>query len=1621
MKAASCALLAALAAAVLAAALLPGDARPLAAARGGSAALPAAAAGAVARALAHDDARFAVRRVGGRLATAGAGVTTRYTRRGPVVDAGGVDWQLGLRRLGRAATAGRLAAVTPRGRANEVRYLHPGVVEWYANTRLGLEQGFTLSARPAGTAPLALALGDLPAGVRARISPDRRSAVLSDGGEVVLRYARLAASDARGRALRAWIEVSERRLSLRVDDRGARYPLRIDPFVEAGKLTASHGIAGDELGTAIAVSADTIAVGAPSALGGRGAVYVFVKPAGGWASATESATLTASDGTVNDSLGSSVAMSGDTIVAGAPTASVSGQAAEGAAYVFTKPGGGWTDGTESSKLTASDGAGSDQFGSSVAVDGATIAVGAEWKFRSGLFGQGAAYVFVNGVQQAKLLASDGTSDDNFGSSIAVSGDTVAVGATSARNFQGAVYVFVEPGGGWADMTQTAELRASDGGPSDHLGKSIGISGDTVAAGATAATVGAARPGAVYVFVKPQAGWSDGTQTAKLTASDGVNSDQLGWSLGIAPGTIVAGAPGAGSTPGALYVFAKPGGGWADGTESDELTASDGVAGDGLGDAAGVSDDGSVVAGGASQAAGGGAAYVFTATTTTTSGGGGAGGGNGGANGGGGGTTTTTSGGGLLPVASFAPPTVARAGAVTTLDASSSIDASKYLWDLNGDGKTDVSCDEPEVQTQFLPIASQLGGPPVARVGLTVVSQTGQTSTTTQSVSLANANVSLSSAAAGFYQRTQGAFCRTTGTTSEAVCVTKHSETWGVIEAQGCDLHEVYGLQDLPSAEDAAVIQRAIDQYNSDPAFASYDGVLCNSAHLSDCRVGPGSLAGPLESGSIQLFECRGPLAIDGLMFYPAQGHPIVISPQLNMIFWSDTEIDLNDKVLPLPPSGEFDFHDVNAPLTAAGLVYDKQSPPFAVDMPVPKNAVPGLLGLTPETATLSFTRDEHGERWVKIDTTLGLPPILKIALDANERPIVESFKQSNETGLQIGHFHVDGPKITYGSIEIDDVAVDYDNADPKPLRITGNIKFLDAKVSFAPETQPKSHADNGILFNGGSFVHAAASLDFACPWLCPPDLFPGVTLNSIGFSIDHTSAWVMGGTAQLGVIDLVDVDGGIDVAFASDDDQWTLNNKVLTQLPDFFIPHTFSTFTVAAAGNVTIDLPILKDEPIANGWVVYSAPAYMSFGASVDWSLAGIVSFDGGFSGEVNASNGRFNFTGHLQSCVVKVICGGAYGVVSSAGAGACFSVGPVNVGGGLQFPSHVYIWPLDGCKWSRFTEDHVFDDRRLAGARTLQPYVVDVPAGDPGRAIQLDGDVEAPAVRVTGPGGQDVSSSSGACTPATPTSYNGSSCLTVVGHIRIIRSPDTNETVVGLQNPAAGTYTITPQPSSTGFSHVFIAKDPAAPQITGTVVGAGATRTLRYSVNPIPDAKVTFLDVGPQGSREIGTVAGGTSGSLSFTPAPGGAAHTIQAEVEMAGLPVPLLPAAGAAPLRENSVRTTGAGGAATTTIARFDPPPLVHAGPVGRVTAKRQGTSLRVAWARVRGALRYTVAVRLRNGRVLARVAHGTSTRIGGIPRTEAGRVTVEAFANDNRAGRAGIARFAETARPYTILRPL
>ena len=243
-------------------------------------------------------------------------------------------------------------------------------------------------------------------------------------------------------------------------------------------------------GLDLALSGSTLVVGARQAPTDNdviGAAYVFTRDRGNW---TQQAKLTAGSMDEGQDFGSSVAISGETIVVGARKIKVDGESNRGAAYVFTRTGTLWG---QQARLTADDGASFDFFGRSVSVDGDTALVTSNADI-DGKFGQGAAYVFTRTgsewTRQAQLTAADGAQGDFLGISSTLKGDTAMVGTQSAdigdNSSQGAVYTFTRANDG--SWSQQSKLTASDGGTVESFGFSIAVSGNTTAIGANRTTV-----------------------------------------------------------------------------------------------------------------------------------------------------------------------------------------------------------------------------------------------------------------------------------------------------------------------------------------------------------------------------------------------------------------------------------------------------------------------------------------------------------------------------------------------------------------------------------------------------------------------------------------------------------------------------------------------------------------------------------------------------------------------------------------------------------------------------------------------------------------------------------------------------------------------------------------------------------------------------------------------------------------------------------------------------------------------------------------------------------------------------------------------------------------------------
>lgn len=310
----------------------------------------------------------------------------------------------------------------------------------------------------------------------------------------------------------------------------------------------------------VAIDGDTIvAVGPIGFQGMPGYAFVYVKPPGGWTNMSPTAILSPSDDS-NGTFGQAVAMSGDTIVITDDGASKS---TPGEAYMFAKPAGGWHNMTETAKLTASDGTATDLFGWSVGMSGDTIAVGAPQFGSISDPGPGKAYVFVKPstgwqsmTQTAELTVSNSTGGEQIGLSISVSGNTVLTGAPAYQKFLGAAFVFQKSSSGWKNMTQTAMLTPGDSAALE-TGWSVGISGKIAAVGSPGRGVAPnGFSGGVYIFEEPAGGWQNAASSTVLTGADAHFNVAFGNSLGISGKTLVGGTQRK-SALGTSYVFGLP--------------------------------------------------------------------------------------------------------------------------------------------------------------------------------------------------------------------------------------------------------------------------------------------------------------------------------------------------------------------------------------------------------------------------------------------------------------------------------------------------------------------------------------------------------------------------------------------------------------------------------------------------------------------------------------------------------------------------------------------------------------------------------------------------------------------------------------------------------------------------------------------------------------------------------------------------------------------------------------------------------------------------------------------------------------------------------------------------------
>lgn len=479
-----------------------------------------------------------------------------------------------------------VAGAAPRVTAARVTIPHgQGLTEWYVNSPLGLEQGFTLSHPPAPGDSLTLVLR-----LHSQLAPKLQGHSLqfrNARGHTLLRYGNLLAYDADGRRLPAQMTLHGDRLELRVGLREARYPVTIDPLLgTVSSLTDPSGNANIRFGASVALTPDgnTALVGVPGfqlgTTSGAGRAVLFTRVNGQWQVTSQFADP---NPTANEQFGTSVALSANGQIALIGTFAGCGNCGttgKGVAFLWQKSSSGWPSSPTSSFSDPGAQSG-DLFGEAVALsgDGNTALIGAPYASFNNQAQSGVAFVYTanGGVwasapqPAAALLSNPVTAGTLLGYGVTLSSDgslalAGAPGTSIGGNASvGAAYLYARPSGGWSGTPVPSQafydpaVRANG-----NLGFSVAMTpnGTEVLIGDPGTHSGVPGVGAAYLFTQNSNGTWSGVPAASFSDGSG-SADDFGISVALSGDGMLAliGAPAANNYAGAVYVFAQANGSW----------------------------------------------------------------------------------------------------------------------------------------------------------------------------------------------------------------------------------------------------------------------------------------------------------------------------------------------------------------------------------------------------------------------------------------------------------------------------------------------------------------------------------------------------------------------------------------------------------------------------------------------------------------------------------------------------------------------------------------------------------------------------------------------------------------------------------------------------------------------------------------------------------------------------------------------------------------------------------------------------------------------------------------------------------------------------------------------------
>ena len=643
--------------------------------------------------------------------------------------------------------------------------------------------------------------------------------------------------------------------------------------------------------------------------------------------------------------------------------------------------------------------------------------------------------------------------------------------------------------------------------------------------------------------------------------------------------------------------------------------------------------------------------------------------------------------------------------------------------------------------------------------------------------------------------------------------------FGLADAVGC-LDRIAAAGDWPKAENKIFKQLVGQMSTQDCQFCA------RTSAVHGAQITLGSFEGAVVNTQDPFVSTR-PVRINGIDFTPHAGAAIVLLPNQNMIISSDATMSLG--AIPIE-SGVIELYVPQGNGTAGKVHID--------DYTLSQQADRLGIGALPFDGSIGLDFAYHRSQ---LPVHVTLPNVFTLG-DGDPIEGAVTLSTDNGHGLQLDAVHIGVPDAFIGPLEITGLFFDYQREGDS---WSGGANLVFPEVSLLAAPPPP---DQGFGLKGGALDHIGATLAFD-PAI---ELFPGIGLTHIGFTVGLNPTR-FSGSAGLQAVDVANVDGTLLAVFASTGAPYVIPSGAGAGLEPLTGTRLTST-SFAVGGDVSIATPV-GQIPIGGGFLLYEFPDYLQFGGSFFYGFHDIFSVDGHITGFIQVSQRKFDVEAGLHACVAVLGCSGVDAAISSNGIAACWTqtiaIVHIHVGVGYHWGDSFPDVMLLGCDVGPYTARA---SRRQAGAGAARTFTL--PAGLPFANVRVRGDGDAPRVTLTGPHGEQV---------ATPADKD----LFADATFALVRQPQSDTTFIGIEHPAAGTWTVTPQAGSAGLSEVASASGLPAPGVHVRVTGSAAARVLHYRLAPAPGRVVSFVERGAATWHVLGT-ATRASGTLRFTPARG-------------------------------------------------------------------------------------------------------------------------------------------------------